>query len=905
MKKSVLFIASAIILTSLLSASVTIGNSSHSITNAYGPEANLKGWINISIENEFADILLNDSLGNSITLIDLLDTDSNSDVNPICSTADCKDVYSVIGNGETEKIFNLNDGEEKVIGFSISGGNLDSVVFNSMNISSDVTPNCFNQLEIDFFDDGVVDFVNDNALDSTCFNKNYGCFDIDEFSSSLPNSRLGETPICQRIELIKSPGIKAGAYIEKESSEVGDKITFELVKLNGENIPGAFCDLNVSEIQESGGEHTCNLDYSIVEKQEYYLCLSKVGSGVYSIPRYDLGEDCSFYGNPSSSQEEISSYYIFAQPRKFGSMDSLYVTDTLPNGNDFEEMIRIYLDSQYQLDCSKGCTIPIKFISNADQTITLENLDLEYAFSGVAPSSTDSFYDLEKTAPKVDFDFKRISLDNANFTLPKKYDDYDYKLYIKGNKIFEENITISEVPVIESLTPLKTFVGYPTNFKVGLSDNSNITKYTWQLEDNVTKQTYTNEILYTYDYVGYYDVQISAIIDGKEISETFEVFVDSAKNAVNQTLLNYEKRIDSLEKDLESYSSFEKKAIMELIKLSESADKLVEIKRQFVQASSDEKYKELLKELLELDIPVNLEIETQAQSLELPVTEDHVHVTILEEVTGDSANSNLQGYKNAIVAWNVENTDISSNYKKIILKYDSKENQKISLFEINLKNNANSKTHFFVQNYEDLYLDPENSFEEESGYKYKEISEGNNKINLGVKEDISFADLDFFVSPLLNNLNAQSEDISVSEEDDSLGAVFWLLIILLLIAGVVGYVVLQQWYKHKYEDYLFKNKNNLFNLVHYIQNAKKQEKTNSKIESELKKSGWNPEQIQYVMRKYAGKRTGMFELIPVDNLFKLIKKTKDNQFKPKPTQGQIPNQPNPRTAQFKKFAGNI
>ncbi len=45
----------------------------------------------------------------------------------------------------------------------------------------------------------------------------------------------------------------------------------------------------------------------------------------------------------------------------------------------------------------------------------------------------------------------------------------------------------------------------------------------------------------------------------------------------------------------------------------------------------------------------------------------------------------------------------------------------------------------------------------------------------------------------------------------------------------------------------------------------------------LKKSGWNSEQVTYALRKYAGKRTGMPEIIHTEKIFK--KKEKNNQQK--------------------------
>jgi phage anti-repressor protein len=79
--------------------------------------------------------------------------------------------------------------------------------------------------------------------------------------------------------------------------------------------------------------------------------------------------------------------------------------------------------------------------------------------------------------------------------------------------------------------------------------------------------------------------------------------------------------------------------------------------------------------------------------------------------------------------------------------------------------------------------------------------------------------------------------------------------LLILFIGV--YLVLRAWYNKRYENYLFKNKNDLYNIATYITTAKRRGIPDKEIIENLKKSGWNSEQIRYAMRKYAGKKTGM------------------------------------------------
>jgi hypothetical protein len=93
---------------------------------------------------------------------------------------------------------------------------------------------------------------------------------------------------------------------------------------------------------------------------------------------------------------------------------------------------------------------------------------------------------------------------------------------------------------------------------------------------------------------------------------------------------------------------------------------------------------------------------------------------------------------------------------------------------------------------------------------------------------------------------------------------FWIAVI--LVAFLVVYILLQEWYKRHYESYLFKDKNDLFNLIHFIDNAEKQSMSRNEMNAKLREKGWDNEQIDYAFKKYKGLRTGMWE-IPVMRAF--------------------------------------
>ena len=76
----------------------------------------------------------------------------------------------------------------------------------------------------------------------------------------------------------------------------------------------------------------------------------------------------------------------------------------------------------------------------------------------------------------------------------------------------------------------------------------------------------------------------------------------------------------------------------------------------------------------------------------------------------------------------------------------------------------------------------------------------------------------------------------------------------------VIYIALQEWYKRYYEKYLFKNPDDLFNILTFIYNARMGGLKDDEIRRKLSASGWKGEQLSFAFNKISGRRTGMFEI---------------------------------------------
>jgi len=201
-----------------------------------------------------------------------------------------------------------------------------------------------------------------------------------------------------------------------------------------------------------------------------------------------------------------------------------------------------------------------------------------------------------------------------------------------------------------------------------------------------------------------------------------------------------------------------------------------------------------------------------------------------------------------------------------------KDIEKLFIF---IEGNSNIK---FKEYYDDKEID--NGY----GLIIKSLVTGTTKsIEFIYPESINIENNLIFISPLFDELDflpepgicdsdkvcekSKGENYKNCRNDCKPWKLTFLFLIILLIVTFVIYVSLQEWYKRYYESYLFKDKNQLFNLITFMSiciSGIKLEK--NEIYGKLKQSGWKGEQIEYAWRKLHGMRTGMWE-IPIFKIF--------------------------------------
>ena len=865
MKKELIFSFCFILLIAIVSANFEIGNLSHQITRTtYAQEENIQAWINLSFEKENSTSLFR-GLGNeNITLLELLNSDSSLKEGRdfICSSKNCGTNY-IATNPETIKKFSLKAGQSKIIGI-VFKQNLSSINSIEFNISSNAPPSCANQIEIDFLADGKADRINTKFSNNNCNSfKDYGCFNSSKSSTSY---ELGVSPKkhCEKIKLPVAPAFEIGANIIRNS--YSGNITMGLYTLDLEEINNGTCNL-----PNRDGESSCLIKYPNFEPKDYLVCIyvDKKEDNMPEIRGYPESEDCGFYYNGDSGTK--GAFEIFMEPRKFDSIGTIPIKNQINNGEKLSDKVQNYIMSKYNLELRCGennCYVPIKINSKINQQINISDIKILYEELGRA--SQNKIYDLKEVPSTISSNYIKIYLDNANFSVGNSLGNKTFTLKLDDKKIFSEKILVKKIPKVTQIYPTTIAQGFPTQITAVLSSKLNNSLFKWYFGDGNYSETKTNKVTHTYKGLGNYTLKVSIGETKESSNSSFKITVVSPENAINQTLKKLQKDLEKIKNKIKDFDTTSKDIINNYLNLDNTEKNLSRIQQEFAQASTNAEYLNITKEIFSLKIPSRITKINEAKNMGYLVNPDYINLDALKSITGKDYNSEKEeDYKDAIISWNQEKINSHITYER----YDLGEENFLNIFKLNLDaNDLNGTAYLIIKNIENLGFKSNYSQQKIGDYYYIPLSSFPKNIVFYTSENVNFKDVPLFISPSFNSLSI-IKNITPAESEKFKLTIFILAIFLLILIATGIYIFLQNWYKKKYEDYLFKNKTYLYNIATYINNEKKQGKEDKEIIKNLRKVGWNSEQINYAMKKYAGKRTGMYEL-PIQKVIKFIEKKK-------------------------------
>ena len=866
--ENILLISVVILFIGMISADFQVGNIPSSIESQYSQNDTIRGWINLSLNSEPSDAEFSDSLGNTISLLDLLKLNTNSSYD--CLPTDCQSDYTA-SNPQSSKTFSLASGTEKILGFVFTGDNFQGVTDFSINVSSDAGESDYKQLYIDILSDDNFEWGSYKSS-GNFYGENLGCYeepaqDQIEFLNQY----------CEKISIPQTPNVEIGAYVINNTNP-SQAVGFTM-QLCDQNYNCNSCDTTAS----GTGRVSCIINQTINSEGDFFVCINAQSSADNS--KYKINSEtintCGYAGDAGNPRD----FEIFAKPGRYAPVGQIKLDNNeLQNSGNFID-IADYIDTyieRYDSNCSQGCVVPISFLSSdVNQQVTVSGVNIRYQKGGV-PSTLTQVYDVSETPSKISSNFQKIYFDKANFNVNGDFDkQIDYSLKLSGNEILSQLISIKNIPKILSINTKEAIAAYPTKFSVSTQASvvgANITKYDWDFGDGKKSTTNSNEAEHTYESIGNFTLKVTVTDSGNlNSSKNFAISVKTPKDAVNSVLGRKISDLDFIRLQIAKLPEFDKNSLSKILGITQREDDLSQLQQRNLTAGNDNDYVSIMNDLIQLKIPQSVFETKSINAVSLYPSSDKVNLDTLKEIGGgDYQASEASQYKDAVVLWNFENINNELNTKEYSATYGDSIEFVADVFDLTIKENRYDGDSFLIIPKLDNISFGDNYNEKEQGdfYYIGLRGEDNKQIEFSTTEDISFSDLPAFISPRISDLSVIGTNVTASKDKISQQTLIILVTLLVIFVGFIFYIVLQEWYKRRYENYLFKDKNGLYNIISYIQSAKKKGMKNDDIASKLRDSGWSSEQVRFVMRKYAGKRTGMFE-IPVEKVVKIFKKGED------------------------------
>lgn len=484
--------------------------------------------------------------------------------------------------------------------------------------------------------------------------------------------------------------------------------------------------------------------------------------------------------------------------------------------------------------------------------------------------------------------FVKIQLDSAGFKAPFSYGNYTLIILLGNNEIAVQNIIISKIPSIKSLSPTIVPAAVAVDFIVNAysPENLSFAEYTWDFGDSsALVKTTTNKASHAYSDVKKYILKVTAK-DSKSQTASKEFAIDAVSPALSANASINEKKgyVKNISEAIALYPEWQREFISKQLNITGIDSQLYALQQAYNSATKTEQYTAIMKDLTMLKVPKRLS-GIVASGIKFSVIPDSIDMEKIKSAgAGDYKANKSNEYRNAIATWFAEKIDASLSFEAISAELDNKE-----ILDIATKIKLKIKP---KQQLAGIYLVVEKSpanikFKDAIG---KDVNGGTavsfSELSANTEKEIEFiaaggATIEeifemAYLSPKLSelNLDLQIEPCNfnkVCEKDkgenwkncrkDCKPVGLTILYIFLVLGGAfIAYIILQEWYKKYYESSLFKNKNDLYNLLAFIENANKQGLKEDEIARKLKEAKWSGEQIAYALKKHKGQRIGMWEI---------------------------------------------
>ena len=864
---------------SFVSASVEVSEGSVVISEYKVGEV-LQGALNIKISEESVDEELRFVLGGEETKISVKDFLDVYEVEDLygCNPTGCEDDFKVDGAAGDSKTFSLSSSVNRSIGFVLNGEGVE-ILDNgfSFDVSSDVGSSCSSQLSIDVSSDEDVDWENDKSLTAQSCDpeRTSECYDEGSFDSWF---LIGEEPYCERIVLGKGPAFQVKALMKKadDADFAGNPL---VARIYGEDkIEKGNCEL--SEPSTGGSVGSCVIDYVSKTDEEQFVCVStKAGANNegYSLKARETGEFCGFLGDPGQVSQDGGDYAISVSAKKYDAIGEFSFDDDVmeaQTGSPLDAEANDYITNRYGDDCpDAGCIIPFVF-SGVVQEVTIDDVELKYKNAATNQVIKNDVYFLESTPAILNMeDFVSLDISDNGIELPSVPGDYMFELYFGGEKLLEEEITLAEADTtsIDQIHPRSVPATVKTKFIVFVDSEFNLSELSFEWDfGGVPLETSEPFVEATLSTLGEEEVGVKVYKGFEEIaSSSFMISVGSPKEAVGETITEYKTRLSDLNSQKAALPDSYQVYLEEVASISQIESRVNEIESQYLALSvsddtEDSVYVGMMNDLLDERVPRSIRPSSISDVRFLYEFND-LNLDDFSLLFGQAySESQEEEYRGAIFNWFVNNVDVMIKHKTYSVYYDDVRDGFVSEFELSVEPNSGLSGEGYLvieRDREEVVFENGIVPASQSGVAGVSVDLSQSQtIKFSIEEEVDSFSLPMYFAPSFSILSIGGGNVPSSDQGLGFWSKFLIGLILVLVVVFILYYFLQEWYKKNYEKSLFKNKNDLYNLLNFIKNSRSKKMSDSQIVDKLSKAKWKRGQINYALKVYSGKRVGMWEI---------------------------------------------
>lgn len=859
------FIFLAVLLSALVSAEIDLKNIE--IVTSYGPGQFLEGIFDLKLDeepsNSLLKVIIEQDGGEAVHEIELYDFLIASKLNFTCEPNDCKANYTkqsfddtvVLGSGENYVGLYIETGNEIVINtlsFNITGSGISE--------SCGIPP-----VMIDLLDDGFVDWQYNKPGDFCSSLKSGSTYDESEATTDY---EIGDVPYCEKIEVLRGGRFKLGVDMLNATPLSSLIMSINNIE-TGEN---AECNIIAGD-----GIRTCEVNFTVSEKKDYYICIQSSDEGNYKIKAETKGANCGKFGlEEFECADSTIDYGIYLQPAAF----KVFTEDEIFNSESFNEFnpedlvgyLQEYLDEEYGGSCDFGCVIPIK-ITSAQESVELSELKFEYTtVSGKI--ETNKIYFLDREEAKIDMPYREMQLSLAEFKVPSIYGRYNLKIDFGDEKIKNSVMRVEKVPIIESLKPTAVFAAIETEFSVFVSspDNNSLMLYEWDFGDGNSKATDTPFVRHTYPS-GTFILSL-AVTDEEGLigRKTFTINPLPPKEAVGVMIADKKSNLQKIAGAVSILPSWYKSLAISIINLEKIGSDLKSFEDEYLIAGAD--YTSIKLSLDEF--PVYSGIKDDEIGLEVIVPDvDVSYLRFFGEVIEIGKEKET---KNSIEAWLTTYIDVKLKSTIKVADADTSPEDDLDLvtvFEVILdaKESPRNNIYLIVQTplgilAEELKIEDNQTiqnFEGAFGVLFDRVDSKSFRFALPGRVDSS--ELNVFASPTIEGLvqpdvycgnticeKSFGESYKTCPEDCSkpISRAALLTILVLILSGVGIYLIWKYYiilYEKKQIKKLFSSEKDFYSLTFFIANGLNKGIKESEMKLRLEKAEWKSSQIKFGLEK--------------------------------------------------------